>query len=398
MPAKPTVTSVGAEGVVLESVSRPTYGALKSGRWYAEYQDASGDWQPLWDQTAVDFRYTKTGDTVRFNGPGLKKGANHRFAVAFCYTHAVTGLTGCDCWSPFSDVYAANSNWSSSAPEAPTGFCQYFEDTFDGPQSGSKYVQGTGQDPTTGIGDGLGPNAIWQDGFPMSTAFNGTYLEGTGEAYFPTNALACLLESPPTQRSYAQAEWRVRDFGGAGNDAYNFDVHGRLVSGGLTAQAYFAKVAYKLRGADYCPELHVGNMQRTTSLNLTKLAGKTMCVGSCGPGPSPPNCDCQIDIGTRLAAGQPVFLRIEMQDINTDPKGVKVIGRVGWDCTDCANPPCDITECAKSCEVFANDTGSVGGFLNGKIGITGIDTHEAEYSVKIFGGGSVPPQAPASCP
>lgn len=387
----------------MESTVSETYGTLAKARWRTYYKTtpAATSWRLLFEHETTAFQHTRTGNTVKFRTPGMKKGLEHYSQVAFCYRKFGTeNEIGCDCWST-APTYTATADWLGEKPRKPVDMCTIMQDTFSGPASNSKRnVQG--QVPPSGEGDGLGPDAIWNDEFPGSALFNGSRILGDGFAFVPVNGLACMKEVVPSEDGYAKAKVKVVDFGGTENDGYNFDVHNRLYSETMTARAFFAKLTYRLRDATNCPEIQVGHFERTSgSLDPITLAWKTICPTSetCNNAhhaPTPPRpCDCPYTLPN--LATTPVYLQIEAVDRAGSP-GVDLLASVGWDCDACtaSNEPCEISKCGSKCQLSFFDDSPVAQALVGKIGVSGFDGHEGTYAIDLIDIGSKSPGS--ACP
>ena len=252
---------------------------------------------------------------------------------------------------------------------------QEIEDNLNRVQTRSKYTTGGNLwgTPPTIKGEGLGPDSIWADGYPNYPAGNGSSIHSTmTEASMLQGSAVCSTEVPLYEHSYAEANVRVITFGNP-EGGYNFDVHARVVMSGTTAQGYFAKIVYKLRGADPAPELRVGRFSNSLITEFPVI--ESICASGCG-------CTGTVPLGT----GGSAWLRVETQD-QRDPDGVIATARIGRDC-DCSTPPCDISQCGGYCQTSWADDSAFGVALFQHVGAVGMDAHEGQYGIDIFRAGS----------
>jgi hypothetical protein len=396
VPAVPTLESVPVGGssatqeYILRAVQPPDDDvAFTSVFWSAHYFDPSNGWTKLWQVRSTDsmanIQQINGQMVASFGATGLKPGYRHQFQVSWC--RAYSNQRGCICWSgPLDTVNPLPSTFPAVNPVPPASTVQRMEDNFARP-----YSTNPKRDPVTGntlLGDGLGPDAAWQDlfYFPMGFLGNGSRIvkptSGSSYAVMPQASLANYKVVIAThQHSYAEARWSLESSGA--RDNWNFDVHTRCHLGpGGAPRAYAVKFHRNQYGAASKPKLSIMRIVDGTpgAIASVEFTSDTLCT----PWRTD---DCTCMPGLSEIPSKAVWTRIEVEDTGS-PARPDVRVTVAWD--DSNLPTCgpNVTDCPHKCTLTKRDNTTLGiGFL-GKLGEWGIDAHEGEYRISPFRAGN----------
>jgi hypothetical protein len=200
--------------------------------------------------TKIDYSTTKStavipasGSTVQFGLPGLRRDTKHWVAVAFCRNiTGYPGLKGCNCWSNEVEVNTTGIAFSTSKPTGPpetTGTLLKLEDEFVRPTTTTQ----TTPNEAGGGGDGLGPNAVWLDGWDPPTP-KGSFVDSSGDNAVISNGLVRYARPAKSTDAYAATRFWVTDNAIPQGVApsYNIELMARQTGDGTSTQFFAAKV------------------------------------------------------------------------------------------------------------------------------------------------------------
>lgn len=321
-----------------------------------------------------------SGSTVRVGLPGLRKNARHWVSVAFCQNiTAYPGLKGCNCWSSETLVDTTNVTYTSSLPiGAPetTGTSLKLEDEFVRPTTTKQttpYEAGEG-------GDGLGPNAVWRDGWDPPTP-DGASIATTGDHAIIANGLARYVRPAKHTDSYGAIRFWVTDDqsspGRAGS--YNIELMSRFSGDGVASQFFAAKLVYKqlerntypalalLNDTQISPEGDVTFSLLTPGVDYIDLTGSG--AGSICPGESTKRCNGTPPLlsGTDRDTNYAVLQISEVKDaVNSE---TDLVAAVGWNCSGAGGG--SVYKCSNVCCLEKSDTDIGRLNVNGEFAIFG---------------------------
>jgi hypothetical protein len=336
----------------------------------------------------VDFYLSKSmaaipasGSSVKIGLPGLRRNTRHWVSVAFCRNIiAYPGLRGCNCWSNETQLDTPLVHNSSSLPiGAPetTGTSLKLEDEFVRP---STTTQTTPVEAGAG-GDGLGPNAVWRDGWDAPTP-DGAYIGTPPDHAVIANGLARYVRPAKDTDSYGAIRFWMTDNatptpGVAAS--YNIELMSRYTGEGLGSQFFAVKLVHKQLERDTYPTLLVLNEDQIDEngavqfsnlipgVDYIDLAGAN--VGSICPGESTNKCNGTPPLltGTNRNTNYAVLQISQVQDDANSR--TMLVGAVGWNCDSAGSG--SVFKCSNVCCLAKSDTDGERLNINGEFAVFG---------------------------
>lgn len=341
VPFTPTlVGSVAAQEATIEADIPPGYAAVIGHVRVRE--EVSG--------TKVDYYTTKStavipgsGSTVTVGLPGLRKNTKHWVSVAFCRNlSGYVGLRGCNCWSDELLVDTTNAPFSSSKPiGAPetTNTALKLEDEFLRPATSTQ----TTPKEAGGGGDGLGPNAVWLDGWDPPVP-EGSYIDSSVDNAVVSNGMVRYTRPAKSTSSYAATRfWITNNANPIGvAPSYNLELMARHTGDGASTQFFAAKLVYKQLGRDTHPTLLLLNETQILAdgnVNFASLVPNVdyIDLDGTGPGATCPqqtvnkcNSTPPLLTGTNRNSNYAVLQITAEKD--TDNSETDLVAAIGWNC------------------------------------------------------------------
>ena len=162
-PSAPTlVSSALTEEVVVQATIPDGYAAVMA--WWRVEEEVAGSPVSYYETKSTEVVTNKVGSTVKIGLPGLRKGTRHFVQVGFCRnTIGYPGLRRCNCWSPALTIDTRSEFENSQPAGTPrSNVTLKVEDRFERPTTSAQL---TAPEGALGDGDGVGPKAVWEDGF-----------------------------------------------------------------------------------------------------------------------------------------------------------------------------------------------------------------------------------------
>jgi len=358
--------------------------------WHTRY--VQGSFDSVQQQFLEDGTYH-----VRYGAPGLEANRRHRVSVAYCCRGiSPPDVAGCTCWSsPSAPVQTDPYRAGVDLPRTPLDangvplFEQEFSDSFRRPPTTAKRDMATGD--WLG-GDGLGPASVWHDANPASGVGNGAHIGGDGAAFFavlPKNSAAEYAVAPARPDVFVEA---LVESGANDTDSFNFDLRARQHVDGGEFYWYMLKVAKRLQNAGSVPDLILGVHPPPASLpsgwtdHGTWAEIERVDLGAL-------DCDGDGTVGDDIpdlrsnGQGEKVWIGLQVTDAAQQPK-VELKGYLSWGACSVSD---DLLGCENVClATGADTTEEARDRMIGSSGTTGFDSHEQEYLLYVFRGGSKP--------
>jgi len=245
------------------------------------------------------------------------------------------------------------------------------------------------------IGDGLGPDEIWQDNWLLNGSFNGAYIHENNYAFLPATTLVEHQAAAKNEHSFVEIQLAT-DLAGP---SYNVDLRGRVFSDGNSINFYFLKFARQWQSAGPEPDLVLnatGCPQNRPASWQCKSGGDDgfdwiemarWNLSAAGHAEGGAKCTSMPPLGD--SPDHKVWLRLRIEDDAADRP--EIIGGVGWmdDGSDCPSTS-DLSGCDRWCEFSVSDTSDNRKVFQGQKGRWGVWSHDVDHRMHVFRAGSEP--------
>lgn len=404
---------MGAQELVFKVEINENTFCPKSATWYIDYKDGVGVWQNLYTYQSPDSVHYQQDDPVdpsktvlRFGATGLKLGQQHRAAVGFCCGTTTPETPSCSCISDWAYAdptatppvgYVPGSfRGGVDLPTIPADFTQEVEDSFRRPTTRAK--RGAGNPPPQ-LGDGLGPNEIWNDENPISSLFNGSRIGDTGTyALLPANAAAEYEVEAADPHTFVEAKIALDS---NANANLNFDLRARRFSENSVFYSYFVKIARGLQEAPAtAPDIIVavtpapnplpsGWVLHAAAGMIPSWAEMARFSVPATPSSAQPSCYGNPPIAANGVGSIWIRLEVSDDDLTERPNVTATLAWHNNTASECGTSG-DITSCPRACTVSAEDNSINASIFNLKTGKFGYDAHEKNYRMLVWRAGSMP--------
>ncbi len=333
-PEAPSIVgSVLTEEVTLQAAIPPGYPAVTS--WWQIEEQVAGVPVVYYETQSKEAVAERVGSTVKIGLPGLRAGTSHSVRVGFCRDiSGFPGLKGCNCWSDPVTVVTRSTFESMTPDSGPrSNMTLKVEDQFERPATSPQSTPNEG-----GEGDGVGPNAVWLDGYDGPAPDN-SRISADGHAAVLANGMIRYVAPAKHTDSFAMVKFNVTDGTGADSTSYNIEVAGRHVGNGATSQFYVAKLTFnQLNFTDFPALLVLDETQFSPTgglispvvegVDFIKLT-KSGTVATC-PGETEDRCT---ELPPLTSASGTAILQISTWK-DEDYSQTVITGAVGWNCPE----------------------------------------------------------------
>lgn len=381
VPATPTLFgSVRAQTATIEATIPTDYPAVIA--HVRVQEEVAGGARVDFYETRSTAVIPASGNTVRIGLPGLRKDTRHWVNVGFCRNLAsYPGLRGCNCWSDPVLVDTTGTGFSASKPSgAPevtgTTLALKVEDDFVRPPTTTQ----TAPNEASGGGDGLGPKAVWLDGWDPPVP-EGSFIDASGDHAVVSNGLVRYARPAKSFDQYATTRFWVTDTASTPGTAasYNLDLQMRHTGDGTATQFFVAKLVYKQLERNTFPALALINETQISPDGVVNFASLTPGVdyidltgsgaGSVCPGQTQNKCTGTPPLltGTSRASNYSVLSMAARGNVNASE--TDLVAAVGWNCDGSGSG--SVYACANVCCLAKSDLDQDRVAVTGQFGLFG---------------------------